>query len=115
MSNRQVVLAVAGLVLIGAGLLALWSPVYLNQYDQWGMQISCGRGVNASLEQTPDPHGAGLSSQCGTAMLIRRIWAIPTAIAGWVLLAMVVAIWARHTPDVAEESTRFWEIRGDAT
>ena len=72
--------------MIAAGLLALWFPVHLGQYDQWGMQISCGRGFNASLSQTPGAHDAGLAGQCGTALLLRRLWAIPAAIVGWVLV-----------------------------
>jgi hypothetical protein len=114
-SNRQVVLGVLGAALIVAGLLALWFPVHLSQYDQWGMQISCGRGFNASLSQTSEVNDAGLVGQCGTALLVRRLWAIPTAVIGWVLLTVIVTIWVRCTPTAAEESTRFWELRGDAT
>jgi hypothetical protein len=114
-SNRQVVLGVVGAALIAAGLLALWFPVHVGQYDQWGMQISCGRGFNASLSQTPEAHDAGLADQCQTALLLRRLWAIPAAIIGWVLVTVVAVIWVRSTPDDAEESTRFWELRGDAT
>jgi hypothetical protein len=114
-SNRQVVLGVVGAALIAAGLLALWFPVHVGQYDQWGMQISCGRGFNASLSQTPEAHDAGLAGQCETALLLRRLWAIPAAIIGWVLVTVVAVIWVRSTPDDAEESTRFWELRGDAT
>jgi hypothetical protein len=112
-SNRQVVLGVVGAALIATGLLALWFPVHLGQYDQWGMQISCGTGFNAG--QTPGAHDAGLAGQCGTALLLRRLWAIPVAITGWVLVTVVAAIWVRSTPDDSEESTRFWELRGDAT
>ena len=115
MSNRQVVLGVVGAALMVAGLLALWFPVYLGQYDQWGMQISCGRGFNATLSQTPGAHDGGLAGQCETALLLRRLWAIPAAIIGWVLVTVFVAIWVRRTPGDSEESTRFWELRGDAT
>src|ERR1700733_8394078 len=114
-SNRQVVLGVVGAALIAAGLLALWFPVHVGQYDQWGMQISCGRGFNASLSQSPGAHDAGLAGQCGTALLLRRLWAIPAAVTGWVLVTIIAAIWVRSTPDDSEESTRFWELRGDAT
>lgn len=115
MSNRQVVLGVVGAALIATGLLALWFPVHLGQYDQWGMQISCGRGFNASMSQTPGAHDAGLAGQCGTALLLRRLWAIPAAVTGWVLVIIIAAVWVRSTPDDSEESTRFWELRGDAT
>ena len=70
MSNRQVLLGVVGAALIAAGLLALWFPVHLGQYDQWGMQISCGRGFNGSLSQTPGAHDANLAGQCATALLL---------------------------------------------
>ena len=115
MSNRQVVLGVVGTALIVTGLLALWFPVHVGQYDQWGMQISCGRGFNASLSQTPGAHDAGLAGKCGTALLLRRLWAIAAAVTGWLLVTVLVAIWVRSTPDDSEESTRFWELRGDAT
>ena len=98
MSNRQVVLGVVGAALIATGLLALWFPVHVGQYDQWGMQISCGRGFNASLSQTPGAHDAGLAGQCGTALLLRRLWAIPAAIIGWVLVTVVaVIVGPQHT------------------
>jgi hypothetical protein len=32
-----------------------------------------------------------------------------------VLVTVLAAIWVRSTPDDSEESTRFWELRGDAT
>jgi hypothetical protein len=114
-SNRQVLVGVVGTALIAAGLLALWFPVHLGQYDQWGMQISCGRGFNGSLSQTPGAQDANLAGQCATALLLRRLWAIPAAVIGCVLVTVVAAIWVRTTPDDSEESTRFWELRGDAT
>jgi hypothetical protein len=114
-SIRQLLLGVVGAALIATGLLALWFPVHLGLYDQWGMQISCGRGFNASMSQTPGAYDAGLAGQCGTALLARRLWAIPAAIIGWVLVTVVAAIWVRSEPDDPEESTRFWELRGDAT
>jgi hypothetical protein len=114
-SKRQLVLGVVGAALIAAGLLALWLPVRSGQYDQWGMQISCGSGFSGSLSHTPGAHDAGLAGQCGTALLMRRLWAIPTAVIGWVLVTVIAVIWVRSTPDDSEESTRFWELRGDAT
>jgi hypothetical protein len=62
----------------------------------------------------PTQTGSGLVGKCDTALLIRRAWAIPTTVVGWALVAVIVAIWARAEPG-AEESTRFWELRGDAT
>jgi hypothetical protein len=80
-----------------------------------GMQISCGRGFSANLSQAADANGRGLVAKCGTALLIRRTWAIATSIIGWVLLTVIVAVWVHAKPAVEEESTRFWELRGDAT
>jgi hypothetical protein len=112
-STRQTLLGVVGVALIAAGLLALWFPVHLGLYDQWGMQISCGRGFSAGL--SPGAHDADLAHQCGSALLMRRLWAIPAAITGWALVAVAATMWVRSEPENPEESTRFWEIRGDAT
>ncbi len=114
MSNRQLTLGVVGALLVVVGLLALWFPVYLSQYDQYGMQINCGRGFSASLSQAADANGDGLVAQCGTALLLRRIWAIPAAVLGWLILTGLVAIWV-HCKPPAEESSRFWELSGDNT
>ena len=114
MSNRQLSLGIAGALLIVIGLLALWFPVYLSQYDQYGMQIACGRGFSANLSQAADAKGHDLVAQCGTALLLRRIWAIPAVILGWLILTGLVASWARTKPST-EESSRFWELRGDST
>lgn len=114
MSNRQLSLGIVGALLVVIGLLALWFPVYLSKYDQYGMQIACGRGFSADLSQAGDANGEGLVAQCGTALLLRRIWAIPVAVLGWLILTGLVARWV-HTPPPAEESSRFWELRGDST
>lgn len=114
MSNRQLYLGIVGALLVVVGLLALWFPVYLSQYDQYGMQIACGRGFSADLSQAAGANGSGLVAQCGTALLLRRLWAIPAAILGWLILAGVFAIWD-HTKPPAEESSRFWELSGDST
>lgn len=113
MSNRQLYLGIVGAFLVVVGLLALWWPVYLSQYDQYGMQIACGRGFSADLSQA-DADGNGLAAQCGTALLLRRIWAIPAVILGWLIITFLVAGWVRTKPPV-EESSRFWELSGDST
>jgi len=113
-SNRQLYIAIVGALLVVAGLLALWFPVYLSQYDHYGVQIACGRGFNSNLSQAADAGGQGLVAQCDTALLLRRIWAIPAVVLGWVILTGLVAIWA-HTKPSDEESSRFWELSGDST
>jgi hypothetical protein len=97
-SNRALFLGIAGAVLVVVGLLALWFPVYLSQYDQYGMQISCGRGFSANLSQAADANGDGLVAQCGTALLLRRIWAIPAAVLGWLILTGLIATWLHNAP-----------------
>lgn len=114
MSNRQLYLGIVGALLVVIGLLALWFPVYLSQYDQFGMQIACGRGFSANLSQAAEANGNGLVAQCGTALLIRRLWAIPTAVTGWLILTGLAAAWV-HAKPPAEESSRFWELSGDST
>ncbi|WP_163754630.1 hypothetical protein [Mycobacterium botniense] len=92
MNNRHFALAVAGVALVAVGLLALEFPVYLNQYDQYGMQISCGRGFSANLTQAAEANGNGLVAHCGTALLIRRAWAIPTVVMGWLVLTGLLVV-----------------------
>ncbi len=112
MSNRQLVFGIVGAALVAIGLLGLWFPVYLGQYDQYGMQIACGRGFSANLSQAAEAHGDGLVAQCGTALLLRRIWAVPATLLGGLIVTALLAIWARSTPP-AEESSRFWELSGN--
>lgn len=114
MSNRQLYLGIVGALLVVVGLLALWFPVYLSQYDQYGIQIACGRGFSADLSQAAEAGGGGVVAQCGTALLLRRLWAIPAAVLGWLILAGMLAIWV-HTKPSAQESSRFWELSGDST
>jgi hypothetical protein len=97
-SNRALFLGIAGALLVVVGLLALWFPVYLSQYDQYGIQISCGRGFSANMSQAADANGDGLVAQCGTALLLRRIWAIPAAVLGWLILTALIASWLHHAP-----------------
>lgn len=114
MSNRQLYLGIVGASLVVIGLLALWFPVYLSQYDHYGIQIACGRGFSADLSQAADAGGNGLLGQCGTALMLRRLWAIPAVVLGWLILAGLVAAWVHAKPS-AEESSRFWELHGDST
>ena len=58
--------------------------------------------------------GLNLKEPEGTALLLRRIWAIPAAVSGWLILTGLVATWL-HAKPPAEESSRFWELSGDST
>jgi hypothetical protein len=114
-NTRAAVFGFVGAALIVVGLLALWFPVHLGLYDPWGMPISCGRGINATLSQAPEAQQVDVVGRCESALLVRRLWAIPSAVAGWILLTVVTLLWIRSEPETTEESTRFWELRGDAT
>lgn len=94
MSHRQFYLGIAGVLLVLIGLAALWFPVYLNQYDVYGIKVNCGNGLGFQLAQAPGAAQAG-TSQCGSALLIRRLWAIPTVAIGWVLICWVAVTWMR--------------------
>jgi hypothetical protein len=97
-SNRQLLLGGAAALMVVIGLLALWFPVYLSQYDQYGIQIACGRGFSADMSQAAAAQGTGLVAQCGTALLLRRIWAIPVAVFGWLVLTGLIVSWLHDAP-----------------
>jgi hypothetical protein len=99
-------IGLAGLLLMVVGLLALWFPVYLDQYDQYGMQITCGRGFVSNLTQVTHAGGNGLVTRCGTALLIRRVWAIPTAVVGWLLVTVVLVIWIHNSWGADDNASR---------
>lgn len=104
MRNRHLLLGITGALLVVVGVMALWWPVFLNLYDQFGMQISCGRAYSADMSQAAAAGGDGLVAKCGTALLIRRIWAIPTAILGWVIVTVLVAAWLHHAPKTEQQA-----------
>ena len=99
--HRAFYLGVLGVVLIGAGLLALNFPVFVDAYDQFGFQIKCGTGFGADLSQAAAAEGGNYVDQCETALMLRRIWAIPMVAIGSIVLAGVVlvaaTIWGRES------------------
>lgn len=97
-SHRQLFIGAAGLILGVIGLAALWFPVYLDQFDHYGMQISCGDGLGFHLAMA---HADSAAAQCGTAMLVRRVWAIPTVAIGGVMVTWFVMKWAQSEREPA--------------
>jgi hypothetical protein len=100
--HRAFYLGVVSLVLIAVGLFALKFPVFIDAFDQWGWQIKCGTGFSTNLSQAAEASGGGdYVGQCGTALLLRRLWAIPMVLIGAVLLAGVVfvaaTVWGRES------------------
>ncbi|OSC42683.1 hypothetical protein [Mycobacterium decipiens] len=97
MSHRQMFIGVAGVLLGVIGLMALWFPVYLDLYDAYGVKVTCGRGWRSDLTQalhaSGTDNGEALVTRCDTAILLRRAWAIPAVILGWLLVTGFLVIW----------------------
>jgi hypothetical protein len=92
MSTRRLLILAAGLFLLTSGLFALWMPVFLGDFDQWGFRINCGNGLHSVLSQAEiaDSAGTHFVDQCGTAIAVRRAWAIPLAVTGTLFLSALV-------------------------
>jgi hypothetical protein len=92
MSTRRLLILAAGLLLLMTGLFALWTPVFLGDFDQWGFQINCGSGLHSAFSQAEmaDSTGTHFVDRCGTAIAVRRAWTIPLAVAGALLLSALV-------------------------
>lgn len=73
-------IGITGLLLAVIGLMALWFPVYLDQYDAYGIKVTCGSGWRSNLTQALYADGndntQALVTRCDTALLVRRAWAI---------------------------------------
>ena len=96
MSKRQICLGVVGLVLAVIGLAALWFPVDLDQNDMYGFPIKCGNGFSSNLTQVAE--STDLIAKCDSALLMRRIWAIPLLAIGWLLEVAFLIYWVRAAP-----------------
>ncbi|GFG63508.1 hypothetical protein MKUB_09980 [Mycobacterium kubicae] len=95
-SRRQIYIGVAGLVLLVIGVAGLWYPVYLNQFDMYGIKVSCGNGFASAVPQNALSDGGNPATRCGTALLVRRAWTIPVVALGWLLLTRFAVAWV-HT------------------
>lgn len=93
MSHRQIYLGIAGLLLAVIGLAALLYPIYLDQYDVYGIKVSCGNALRSDLTQAGQSGRRDLVSQCDTALLVRRAWAIPAIAIGWLLVTVFLVGW----------------------
>ncbi|MCG5432273.1 hypothetical protein LV457_08195 [Mycobacterium sp. MYCO198283] len=91
-SNRVLAVLTGGVLLVVVGLVALRFPVLLDAYDKLGIQIDCGTGYLADLDQA-GRMGPEYVDRCHGALLVRRLWAIPLAVAGWLLLSALVVSW----------------------
>ena len=96
MHQRRHRLAYTGIargLLLAVGLIAMNFPVFIDAFDQWGFQIKCGTGYASDLTQAAATVGQhNFVNECGTALLVRRLWTIPlVAISGLVLLVVTAA------------------------
>ena len=98
--HRAFYFGVLALALIVVGALALYFPVYIGAYDQFGFQIKCGTGFGTSLTQAAEASGGDYVSQCERAVMMRRLWSIPMVAIGSILLAIIIfvaaTIWGRE-------------------
>lgn len=109
---------IIGAVVLTGALVALCFPVYLATYDRWGVQIKCGNGYYAELVQaTVDDQDQARQSapattyvdQCKSALAHRRIWALPLAGLGALILIPELVAWARGgSPRPAEPTNESW-------
>jgi hypothetical protein len=100
--HRAFYIGLVAFFLIVVGLLALNFPVFLDSFDQYGFQIKCGTGYITDLSQAATAAtGHNYVDQCETALLIRRLWTIPLAVVGLIVLVIVIAIsatiWGRES------------------
>jgi hypothetical protein len=109
---RLLVLVTAVLLLVG-GLLALRFPVFLSDFDQWGFQIDCGSGFETDLTQAgiADSAGTHFVEQCQTAIATRRVWTIPVAVTGALLLSAVLLRPSRQISANAETARAVPSVR----
>lgn len=90
MTPRTIVAGIIAATLLTVGLLALRWPVFLPDFDHWGVQVKCGSGFSADLVQASF---AGATDRCQHALAVRRMWAIPMAALGWlIVIALVVPL-----------------------
>ena len=99
--HRAFYLGVLSVAMVASGLLALNFPVFIDAYDQFGFQVKCGTGFFANLTQAAEASNGDYVGQCETALMVRRIWAIPMVAVGSILLAVLVfiaaTIWGRES------------------
>lgn len=99
MVNRGPLIVFAAVVFLAGGLFALYLPVFIDAYDQFGWQVKCGNGFTTELNQASSavgPAGTNYVDQCGNALMVRRLWAIPTAVLGGIALTWRAAAVLAH-------------------
>jgi hypothetical protein len=100
--HRAFYIGIVCVLAVAAGLLALNFPVLLDAYDQWGFQVDCGTGFASDLSQAAAAAGQhNYVDQCETALVLRRLWAIPLVAVASILLVIVgfvaATVWGRES------------------
>lgn len=111
---RNRFLAAVGAILLAGGLVALAFPVFLNDFDTFGVQISCGTGYRSQLGQAT---ATDYIDGCRSAVAYRRVWLLSTAGLGVVLLIPAMVAWARSprsSPAGAQAATNPYAEMHDA-
>ncbi|HTQ16882.1 hypothetical protein [Mycobacterium sp.] len=109
MSHRQVYIGVVGVLLAAFGLAAMFYPIHLGLYDTYGIKVSCGNGFNSTLSQASQTEGHDVAGQCGSALMVRRAWAISAMVLGWLLVTWFLASWVHndHSKDEDAEPAHY--------
>jgi hypothetical protein len=115
MTNRVPLIVFTAVMLLAGGLLALYFPVFIDAFDQFGWQVKCGNGFASELTQAATAAGKARNyvDQCNSALMVRRLWAIPTAALGgmtltWQAVAAVVHDHRRPTPPARGAQSPRW-------
>jgi hypothetical protein len=98
MTNRVPLTVFAAVALLAGGMLALYFPVFIDAFDQFGWQVKCGNGFTTELTQASSAAATARNyvEQCNSALMVRRLWAIPTAGLGGVTLTWQAAAAVLH-------------------
>ena len=98
-------MGIAGLLMAVIGLAALLYPIYLDQYDVYGIKVSCGNALRSDFSQAAQGDHHDLVTQCDTALLVRRAWAIPATAIGWLLVTGFLVGWVHGSQSEKEAAS----------
>ncbi len=105
LTTRRLLAMIAAAAVLGIGVLLMWQPVYLPDFDSYGLQIRCGSGFLADMShpELVDGGAGPLRDRCESALLQRRAWAVPMMVVG---AGVLIALALRGTRVVSPRSPR---------
>jgi len=86
-------IGIVGVLLAVIGMAAMVLPIYLDQYDMYGIKVDCGNGLSTQFTGGTE-HDGQFAAQCADARLIRRLWALPVGALGWLLVTGFLVMWS---------------------